>query len=1177
MSLFRVWGAPRRMGILALAVALSGLAGVSPAQDFRGSVKGRVTDPSGAALPGVTVTATHAGTNVPSTAVTNEVGDYNLQFLAPGTYTITAEMSGFKKRSESNIEVRIGDKVELPIKLEIGQQTETVEVVSEAPLLETATASTGQVIDEKRIQLMPLSDGNPFVLARLAPGVSYVDSLQFSRPFDNNATSGLRVDGGVGRNEFTLDGTPNTVNHGGNAELGRVAFVPPSDAVQEFKVETATFDAQQGHSGGTNVNVTIKSGTNRFFGTAYAFRRDEKWESDTFFNKKLGREKAAKSYNRYGGTLGGPIQRDKTFFFVAYEGLQDEFPEPTTISVPTLAQRSGDFSNLLAQGIELYNPLSARLEGTTVVRDRFPGNIVPQALITQFGREIMNLFPEPNLPGDADGRNNYFTTNPRKDDFYSITTRVDHNFSPKDKLFVRYAKNSREETRNYLWEIDGFIPRGTGLRRMNDNAGADYVRTISDAMMLNARVGWTRFHEVNFRPHEGYDPSKLGFSGPALSAFGGAKYLPQIDLDQYQDIGDPLGADQYSDIYTVQATLTRVSGAHSMRMGIDLRSYRADVMNPNHQAGNYLFRPTFTSPRQSGTNPRLGGDLVMLLLGIPTGGTIDRNTGRVNETRYGGIFFQDDWRVSEKLTVNLGLRYDLESGMTEKLNRNVRGFDLESTSPLEAEAKTKYAASPIPQLPASSFRVIGGYAYASEGARNIWESDKNNIQPRVGFAYKLDDKTVVRGGAGVYYAPFVIGNINQVGFSQSTSVATTTNNGLTFETREGSGASVTVNPFKFGVAEPVGDSRGLLTNVGRDEDVRPVERENARAVRFMLGFQRELPAGIMFEANYVGNRSSDIETDYSINPIPREYLSTSDLRDQATIDFLERADFANPFFGNPLLLASDALKTTEKLSRGRLLRPYPHFSNLTGRFYDGSTSYNALQLRLDKRFRGGFTIMGAYTLSKFTDRTYRLNPTDVDYEERPHPDDSRHRITGSMIWELPFGKGATGLAKTLLAGWNVTSMFTLQTGRPINLEEQDRYYSGNLDDIKIDWDLDKFDPATSRVVGLFPTDNFYLPDMTTDTARRNDSRIRRSSHIRTFPSRLNSYRTQTRPILDASMVKDFALRGRMRLQLRVEVFNALNFVELNNPNFDPTSASFGSSNQQDNLPREVQIGLKFAF
>ena len=320
------------------------------AQDFRGAIEGRITDDQGAAVPGVTVTVTNVETNIPSTGTSNADGNYSVPFLTPGVYKVSVELAGFKKVERDQVQVRVGDRLALDFQLQVGAIEEVVSVSAAAPLLETRSGSSGQVIDEKRIALMPLSDGNPFVLTRLAPGVAYFGDLKFSRPFDNGGTSDVNADGAPGGNEFSLDGSPN-MGHG-----RRVAFVPPAGAVQEFKVETANFDAQQGHTAGATVNVTLKSGTNRFRGEGYYHYRDEKLGANDFFLERQGRPKAPLDYKRFGGVLGGPIFQDRTFFFSAVEWLYDQFPEPNQFTVPTEAQRNGDFSALLSQGIRIYDP-----------------------------------------------------------------------------------------------------------------------------------------------------------------------------------------------------------------------------------------------------------------------------------------------------------------------------------------------------------------------------------------------------------------------------------------------------------------------------------------------------------------------------------------------------------------------------------------------------------------------------------------------------------------------------------------------------------------------------------------------------------------------------------------------------------------------------------------------------
>src|SRR3954452_22240182 len=399
----------RRVCFLAVVLFATIIATAS-AQDFRGGITGRITDSSGGRLPGVTVTATNVATKVASSTTTNGEGDYTILYLTSGVYSLTAELSGFKKVVQENVQVRISDRVGIDLKLDVGRIEETISVTAESPILQTTSGSTGQVVDEKRIAMMPLSDGNPFSLARLAPGITYNGDLKFSRPFDNGGTSGIVTGGATGGNEFTLDGSPNMANG------RRVAFVPPAGAVQEFKVETASFDAASGHTSGANVNVTLKSGTNSLRGTGYTYYRSDKLAEKDFFVKKANAPKPGLSYKRPGFTLGGPVIRDKSFFFAAVEWLYDTFPEPLFQTVPTQAMRNGDFSALLGQGIQIYNPLSGQVSTvTTVVRQPFAGNIIPAAQLNAIAQKVLAYYPLPNQPADATGQNNFFSENPRPD------------------------------------------------------------------------------------------------------------------------------------------------------------------------------------------------------------------------------------------------------------------------------------------------------------------------------------------------------------------------------------------------------------------------------------------------------------------------------------------------------------------------------------------------------------------------------------------------------------------------------------------------------------------------------------------------------------------------------------------------------------------------------------------
>jgi len=1162
----------KRFFCVVLALAAASI--TASAQDFRGAITGRIVDASNARMPGVTVTATNVATNVASTTTTNGEGDYSILFLNPGTYTVSAELSGFKKVVRDGLEVRIGDKLDVNMTLDVGRMEETVSVTAESPLLSTTNGSTGQVIGEKVIAMMPLSDGNPFALARLAPGIAYTGDLKFSRPFDNAGSSGIVTGGAAGGNEFTLDGSPNM------ASGRRVAFVPPAGAVQEFKVETASFDAGNGHTAGATVNVTLKSGTNALKGSGYTYYRSEKLAETDFFVKKAGTPKPALGYKRPGGNLGGPLVipglyngHDRTFFFGAIEWLYDEFPEPLSQTVPTQAMRNGDFSALLAQNILIYDPLSAQTVGTRVVRQPFPGNIIPLNRLNPIAQKVLGYYPLPNQTGNATGQDNFFSANPRTDDFYSISTRFDHTLTSKQRVMARYTRNDRREARGAIYgEVNGVVPRGNFLFRKND--GVTYNHTYvqkSGSSLWDIRAGWQRFGEPNIRQHEGtFDPTTLGFSSAVSGLFGGARYFPLFDFDTLSDIGDSLGGNSTHTIYSVQPTYTRLMGRHSMRAGYDARLYRESGEGPGRQAGDYLSRQGAAFTRQQDNSaPQRWQDVATFLAGFPTGGAIDRNGTRLNDTWYHGVFVQDDWKVSEKLTLNLGLRYDYESATTESQNRNVRGFDPDAALSITSAAQAAYAANPIPQIAPSAFRVRGGVGFASDSNRGFWNADRNNLQPRVGFAYKVNDKTVVRGGWGIYTSPFVINSINQMGYSQSTPFTATTDRGLTLQ-------STLNNPYPAGVLTPVGNSLGPNTFLGQSlARFAPLNLQNGQLSRYLLNVQRELPGQWLLEFGYVGNHGYNIPTDEELNAIPAQYLSTSRVRDQAVIDLLNEP-VTNPFVG--LLLTGF---TGATVARSQLLRPFPQFSNVPTNGSGGTSDYNSAQVTLEKRFRKGYAILGTYTLSRATERVSRLNATDTTFEKRLSGADVPHRVTASFLYELPFGQGrrwggaTSGVVNGFIGGWSVNAIGQLQSGRPIGFGNV--YFNGDLNALKAKYSNNTDNP-------VFDLSGFYFHDADVQTngvddilKQRGDRRIQLANNIRYFPSRIDGLRSPFLNLWDISIVKQVPIGGRVRAQVNIEFLNALNRVVFNDANTDPQNANFAKVTSQNNLPRDIQLGFKIVF
>lgn len=1178
----------RRLPLFCAVALLTATAAV--AQEYRGTIEGRVVDESRSALPGVTVSAKHTATGLGAVAVTNSQGAYELPLLPPGIYAMTFELQGFRRVERGKVEVRVADRVVIDVEMKVGQLTETITVTASTPVLETGTASTGQVIDSKRLELMPLSDGNPFTLVRLAGGVVPFGDLRYFRPFDNNATAEFTASGAPTSNAYTIDGAPNNAHRQGNADT-RMAFTPPAGAVEEFKVETSTFDAGHGRAAGATINVAMKAGSNTYRGDGYYHFRNEGMAENDYFLELRNQPEPTLDYNRRGFTLGGPATlpkmysgRNRTFFFTAFEWLDDVFPDASQRTVPTVKMREGDFSELLPLGIRIYDPLTAFTNAAgRIERLPFDNNIIPPERISPVAREIMKYFPMPNQPADLQGRNNYITIGDdaatRSDDYSTMNFRVDHNLSPAHKVSGRYSWNKRREARgHWAGEVNAVRPVGFYGYRVNDSFGLDYIWTRSSSSFINVKGSWGRFQEFDTRQNQDvFDPASLGFSAQTVSLFRGYKYLPQMDVDSVDDIGATWLGGITSQGWAFQPTWTKLAGRHSFRTGYDLRINREDENFDGHAAGLYQFRGNFVRQFDNSSN-QTGMDLATLLLGVPTGGRIENFDNRHNQVIYHGVFVQDDWRVSNKLTLNLGLRYEFEGAPSERLNRNVRGFDPNAILNLTQQAEANYAANPIPELPVSEFHARGGVRYTDDGNRGFWSADTNNLQPRVGVVYAITDKMIVRSGWAIYTQPAYVHGSRQLGFTSQGNLVPTLDGGLTFR------ASL-FNPFPDGIPEPVGAELGPNTNVGgtlaRFYD--DIDYKNGQAMRFVIGIQRELPWRFMVEANYIGTRAYDLRTDVQVNYLPNEWLSTSPERDQARIDYLNSTSGANSV-PNPLRgLVPGTNLNGQTTSRQRLLRPFPAFESIEGRRYDGSSRYDALQLRVDRRFSQGVSVLATYTYSRDLEKVTRLNEGDSDYEERPARGDVPHRFTINPIVELPFGRGrrfgtnANGWLDRLIGGWAIAGVYQYSSGEPLTIGNV--YYNGDIQSLKtrITQGIDVNEP-------VFDISGFYFHDaavqvngVVSRALQLADPRKNLDRNLRTLPSRTRNFRGTPQNFLDFAIVKNLAVVGRARAQFKLEVYNATNYVWFRNPNLTVTNIDFGKVTSQGNLPREIQLSARISF
>ena len=1180
------------------------------AQESRGFLSGHVTDNSGGLIAGATVEVTNTATNTASRVITNQAGVYTALYLIPGPYIVTFDAEGFKKLVRQGIEIRVGDRLTLDVKLEVGGIQETVTVTGEnTPLLDTVSASMGQVIDHRRVSELPLGEGNPLTLLRVAPGVAMGAAFFNSgSALSNSGPSSFVVDGALGGNEFTLDGAPNSADSQGLRAGLRVGLQPPTDAVEEFRVVSASFDAQQGHTSGSSIDVAIRSGTNTPNGSLYEFLRNDVLSANSFFLNRspiaLDSEGKAKRqtrrYHRYGGSLGAPVWlpklyngRDKTFFFVSYEGIRTISPDFATYTFPLMTHRAGDFSDLGARGLLIYDPLTARSSGDRVVRDPIQCggriNVICPDRIGPIAKRYLSFVPAPNLPGT---NGNFYGNASNFNRYWVLVTRVDHSFGARHKVFFRYSYSQRmEDNENYAGTNNGVRLDGRRVPRGNRGGVYDHVYVASPSTILNVRVAYTRFLQKRTHYAEfDLDPASLGFSQRTLSYYG-SRGLPLFNIGGFSAPDQTSGFVNADRLPSVAPVLTKIHGSHNMRFGYEFRVYQENRQPQELRNGSYQFANNYTRVNDLNTSVATelnqGQSLAALLLGIPTGGSFSQPADRANTSMFHGLFVQNDWKVTRRLTLNLGVRYEYERPATERYDRNTRGFETDASSPAEAAVRAAYERNPIPEIAPANFRVRGGFLFPGAGNRGFYNADRNNIQPRLGFALQLGPKTVVRGGFAISYAPFVVSAINQPGFNGDTPINATSDLGLTFN-------SFLADAFPNGLNPARGAADGFLTFVGRGITIVPVDRKSGQSRRFQVSLQRELAGRTLAEVSFIGTRGLDLTTNVDFNAIPAAQLSTSPVRAQAVIDRLStevRNPFAgvNGFEGTPLY-------SNATVQRQQLLRPYPQFTGISSQRYDGTSNYNAAALRVEKRFAHGYTILGSYTFSKGLESITLLNATDRNYEKRLADADAPHRVSMSGIWELPFGKGRrfgshwSGAKEVLLGGFQVQGLFTYQSGNPLTLGNV--YFNGSIDSLRSDISgstigaigssnvLDNVFRADVTKTGFYFTDAAVQTNGVVDPAKqRSDPRINLSQNIRTLSSRFSNLRSQSINAIDLSVLKNFAITERMKLQFRCEALNATNHPSFSAPDLNPRNPTFGrvTSTAQVVLPREFQLGLKLLF
>lgn len=1123
---------------------------VLPAQEFRGTIVGRITDQSGAVMAGVQVEITNKGQGVKLNLNSNESGQYQAPFLTPGNYQVTATKQGFKKSFRDSIEVNVSDRVSVDLVLEVGGTDQSVTVTSEQGLLETVTGSVGKVIDGKRLTELPIAHGQPFALIGLTAGTAFTGSQTLDRPFEPTHIVGYAVNGvRANRSDVTIDGIASTST--ANANEVTASYVPPADIVQEFRVQTAAFDAQFGNTEGGNTNVVLKSGTNRFAGSAYYYKMPAQLFANNWFANANRQARPDFSYNRWGGYFSGPIRlpklydgRNKTFFLWGYEQFDESRPRnngvQTTLTDPN---KRGDFSALLALSnqYQIYNPLTRRATTPGVFQsDPFPGNVIPPSMISPVATGLLRFWPSPISPGLPDGRNNLAEPNLQEGiKYWNHTGKLDHNFTERDRFAFRISSYDRESDYNNYFKT---LATGEQFQFISRTASADYVKILSPTAVLNLRYGYNRFiRSTKGNPEsQGFDLSSVGFSPTYANQIPvELRRFPGIDIAGYQGTNGG-GEDRPTDTHNGIVTVNQSLGAHAVKYGGEWRNYRENaVFTGNDGVGRFAFDTSYTRGplnTAAGSPNNLGQSAAAFLLGLPTTASVTRLASYSEQSHTFGFFVHDDWRVNSRLTLNIGLRYEVEKALNERYDRSVRSFD-------------SSVAGNLGGTPVRGAITVAGV----NGAPSyLYSTPKGNFMPRFGFAYKLQNKMVLRGGYGIYYG-FLgqrRGDAVLSGFSRTTTF-NSTSNGLTFPVNLS-------NAFTSPILEPRPGSEIAATLVGTGVNFFNDQPLTSYQQRWQLNLQRQIGSGWVVEAGYVGNRGTRIEITRNINALPLQYLSTSPVRDNNNNNFLG-AQVPNPFAG---ALPGTTLNNAT-VARSQSFLPYPQFGGLNTTTNQGYTWYHSLQSSLQKRFSKGYTIDFSYTWSRFMQATEYLNAADLKPAEIVSDVDIPHRATASAIWELPMGKGkllfrdSGPVLSRIVGGWQLQGIFTYQAGRPM----------GNFGNVIFNGSYENLPSSNPTVQRFFNIDAGFNRVAAEQLV----------NNVRTFPLRFSNLRTDSTRNVDMSMIKGTRIREGMDLQLRFEALNVLNTVNFAQPDINPTSASFGQVIAANNYARRIQMGLRLVF
>lgn len=1247
-------------------------------QESRASLAGKVTDPTDAVVAGATVTVTSVETGVVQNATTNQAGEWRVQFLNPGHYSFEVNAPGFRAAQHNAIELQVGDLKTVDVQLHVGTVAETVTVGTEGTLIDTDAAVSGTVITTKELEELPSLSQVPTLLAGLTPGVVVGNGVSGGvYLWSTNGASQVQADGsgsvaGSGAQnsnsatQYRLDGAYDS------SSGGTIGFIPPQDSISEFRVTSNAYDASIGRQSGATIDMVSKTGTKDFHGSLYEYNQNN------FLNAKVwGAALAPQHLNQYGGTIGGPVwiphvydgRKNKTFFFFSYAGIHLHNPVNTGfMTVPSLLERQGDFSQTCfvtsgivygtgggcigngksaTQPFTVYDP--ATINTTTGNRTAFSGNLIPSGRISPFATAILALIPPPDRAPDlgiSSDANNFVKKEVQKDVYGGYTIRLDHAWNNSNHSYANISRNSwTEASFNPFGGFANDVLNSFNQARKQEIATLDHNIVLNPRMVLDLKYSVLNAYGNAFSPSAHYDATSLGLSSTYISQMpeqGIPLFTGVVNGAEQGGLGTANGGSYTIDTFqTIDADLTQTYRNHTFKYGFEHLIQQNAGGNPAASAGSFSFGSATNTSSDSwtcqnpvkncGASQGNGSNVAQFLLGLPTSGSLATNPTAFWSQHYTAAYFQDNWRVSSTFTLDLGLRWDYQTGVTERHNKNYTRYDptyvqTAVTTPSQAAYGALIGATSTnigvnllqsyrPNV--NTFVTTGAVDYSGVHGtpRTLYNPKYLYFQPRLGFAYRWHPNTVLRGGLGRFLqASF--DTTSQNGYSATTNYTATSDNYYHAYTNLLTGStSSLLNPYPDGLTPPTGNSLAEQTNIGSVTSYTSPSYGRVYVDEASASMQQQVHK-FLFEIGGTYNRTHDLALGLPTNAIPTAaYLAAFGPKFDSNgrpLDTLPgNTPVANPYKAVAGLPTTSSLYTSSTVNASQLLRPNPLVNgDIPVTTSGGKATYYALLTKVERRYSNGFSLLQAFTWGRNFTQDFTMGNTSIAYyvPRQIYSNDVRFHYTLTPIYELPFGKGKLFLGDSnrameqLVGGWEITGIYNFQSGTPLTLPTNSAFYRGDPSpDVNITkgrtgtyFDTSAFVPYPTKTTPIATIQGYpgwtgvaampgynYVPTAT-DTAKNgiyNDFNVRNTFNPQTF----GDIRNPPINTVTAGLHKSFNFTETFRFQLRMDVTNLLNHPQFGNISTDPTSAYFGklsgaaSPTTAVNTARQIELAGKLYF